>query len=131
MVKSAEDMFRPEFLNRIDEVIVFRKLMREHILEIEDIYLADINRRLADRHIELELTEAAKEFLCDKGFNADTGARTLRRAVERHLEDPLAEEMLKGNVTDDSLVTVDVDSKEEKLVFKPRERETKAKAEKA
>ena len=131
MMKSAEDMFRPEFLNRIDEVIVFRKLMREHILEIEDIYLADINRRLADREIVLELTDAAKDFLCEKGFNADTGARTLRRAVERHLEDPLAEEMLKGSVTDGSMVTVDVDNKEEKLIFKPQEHGTKAKAEKA
>ena len=79
----------------------------------------------------LELTDAAKDFLCNKGFNADTGARTLRRAVERHLEDPLAEEMLKGNVKDGSMVTVDVDKKEEKLIFKPQEHETKAKAEKA
>ncbi len=131
MLKAAEDLFRPEFLNRIDEVIVFRKLLREHILEIEDIYLADINRRLADRKIELELTGAAKDFLCERGYNMDTGARTLRRAVERHLEDPLAEEMLKGSVTDGSLVTVDVDKKEEKLIFKPQQHESKAEAEKA
>jgi len=129
MMKAADDMFRPEFLNRVDEVIVFRKLKREHILEIENIYLADINKRLADREIELELTDKAKDFLCDKGFNADTGARTLRRAVERHLEDPLAEEMLKGSVVEGNFVTVDVategegEDEVEKLIFKPQQKE--------
>jgi ATP-dependent Clp protease ATP-binding subunit ClpC len=119
MLKTAEDMFRPEFLNRIDELIVFRNLEREHILEIQEIYLKEINDRLSERKIELELTDEAKSFIADKGFDRQTGARTLRRAVERHLEDPLAEEMLKGRVTDDSQVVVDFE--EDHLVFKPRE----------
>jgi ATP-dependent Clp protease ATP-binding subunit ClpC len=116
MLKTAEDMFRPEFLNRIDELIIFRQLNRENILRIEDIYLEEINKRLTDREIVLELNDKAKEFLCEKGFDAATGARTLRRAVERHLEDPLAEEMLKGKVEDRSLVKVTV--KGDTLVFK-------------
>ncbi len=118
MLKTAEDMFRPEFLNRIDELIIFRQLNRENILRIEDIYLEEINKRLVDRQIVLELNDKAKEFLCDKGFDAATGARTLRRAVERHLEDPLAEEMLKGTVLDKSLVKVTV--KDDQLIFKSK-----------
>lgn len=123
MKRTAEEMFRPEFLNRIDELIVFRNLAREHILEIEDIYIEEINERLSERGIELELTKKAREFICDKGFDAKTGARTLRRAVERHLEDPLAEEMLKGDIDDDQTVKVDV--KDDHLIFKgaPKKKE--------
>jgi len=126
MLKTAEEMFRPEFLNRIDELIVFGKLDRDHILLIEDIYIDEINARLSDRQIKLKLTKDAKEFLCDKGYDINTGARTLRRAVERHLEDPLAEEMLKGTVLDNMEVKVQV--KEDKLTFKPvKEKKQKAK----
>ncbi|HEB83412.1 MAG TPA: ATP-dependent Clp protease ATP-binding subunit, partial [Bacteroidetes bacterium] len=121
MVKTAEELFRPEFLNRLDEIIVFRRLEKEHILQIEDIYLEEINERLKDRSIVLELDAKAKEFLCEKGFSENTGARTLRRAVERLLEDPLAEEMLKGTVQDGDRVRVRV--KSDKIVFQPEHHE--------
>ena len=121
MLKQAEEMFRPEFINRIDETIVFRMLEKDHILTIEDIYLDDINKRLSERGIRLELDNAAKQFLCDKGYSAQTGARTLRRTVERYLEDPLAEEMLKSKIEDNMLVNVTL--KGEKLVFKTEARE--------
>ncbi len=124
MLKQAEEMFRPEFLNRLDEIIVFRMLGKEHILMIEEIYLADINDRLDDRGILLDLTQNAKEFIADKGYTQQTGARPLRRAVERYLEDPLAEEMLKGNVKDGDMVKVRV--KEDKLVFISEQRPEKA-----
>ncbi len=132
MTKTLKEQFRPEFLNRIDEVIVFRYLRREHIHQIEDIYLEDINRRLSERKIELQLSEGAKDFIVDKGFDAHTGARVLRRAVERHLEDPLAEEMLNNNVEDGDRVHVDVGDdgltfKSEKSVLLPKETNGKGK----
>ncbi|MBZ0264974.1 ATP-dependent Clp protease ATP-binding subunit [bacterium] len=106
MSGQAEQVFRPEFLNRLDEMIVFRKLEREHIMKIEDIYLSEINERLADRRITLEATQAAKEFICDKGFSYQTGARPLRRTMERLIEDPLAEEILKESISDGSKIKI-------------------------
>ncbi len=120
MTQAAKDMFRPEFLNRIDETIVFRKLEKEHILSIEDLYLEDINTRLIEKGLKLEVTDPAKDFLADMGFSDQTGARTLRRIVERHLEDPLAEEILKGSVKHGDTVKVRV--REEKLIFETIER---------
>ncbi|MDP8209076.1 MAG: ATP-dependent Clp protease ATP-binding subunit [Candidatus Electryonea clarkiae] len=115
MNQQAEDMFRPEFLNRLDELIVFRRLEKEHILQIEDIYLEDINNRLKDRGIRLEVNKNAKDYLAEKGFTSQTGARTLRRTVEKHIEDLLAEEMLKANVIDGDKVKVRL--KDDQLVF--------------
>ncbi len=91
--------FRPEFLGRLDEVVVFRKLTREELKVIVDIELGKVRNRLQERGISLELTDEAKGFLIDKGDekgNLDYGARPLRRSVERYVEDPLAEELLKG-----------------------------------
>lgn len=116
MMKTLKDQFRPEFLNRIDEVIVFRHLEREHIIDILEMYIQDINKRLVERKIELELDEKAKGFIVDKGFDVHTGARVLRRSVERHLEDTLAEVMLKGEVEDGDLVHVSLGKDE--LTFK-------------
>lgn len=108
MMKRAEELFRPEFLNRIDEIIVFNKLERKHILQIEDIYLAEINDRLKSRNLLIEVSDNAKEFLCDKGFSDKTGARPMRRTIERHVEDRLAEEILQGHIEEGSHVLVDV-----------------------
>ncbi len=120
MIKQAEEQFRPEFLNRVDDTIVFRKLSKEHILEIEEIYLEDINHRLEEREILIKLSDEAKDFIAEKGFTAQTGARTLRRAMERHVEDPLAEEMLKGLVKDGLGIMVDL--KDDKLTFTTEEK---------
>jgi ATP-dependent Clp protease ATP-binding subunit ClpC len=91
--------FRPEFLGRLDEVVVFRKLTRVELKEIVDIELAKVRERLLERGLELELSEEAREFIIDKGAhgdNVDYGARPLRRSVERYIEDPLSEELLRG-----------------------------------
>lgn len=115
MVTEVKRIFRPEFLNRIDDIITFRRLTKEDIIEIEKIYIEDINKRLLDRMMKLELTEEALNWLADKGFNSETGARVLRRTVEKELEDRLAEEIISGNFGDGSLVNVAV--REDKLEF--------------
>ena len=110
--------FRPEFLNRVDEVVVFRQLTREDLLRVVDLEVAKIQGRLADRQIELVLDDAAKAFLLDTGYRAEYGARQLRRAVERHLEDPLSEEILRGTYVGRCRIHARVE--EGKLVFQAR-----------
>ncbi|HHT73153.1 MAG TPA: ATP-dependent Clp protease ATP-binding subunit [Firmicutes bacterium] len=108
--------FRPEFLNRIDEIIVFHALNKEHIKEITDIMLAELRQQMKEMDLELVITPAAKDFLADKGFDPDFGARPLRRAIQRYIENPLSEEMLKGRFKEGGQVTVDVGDGE--LIFR-------------
>src|SRR5690554_4437785 len=100
--------FRPEFLNRIDEIIVFHALNKEHIKEIADIMLADLRKQLKEMNMEMEITPAAKDFLADKGYDQDFGARPLRRAIQRYIENPLTEEMLKGQFQEGAKIIVDL-----------------------
>ncbi|MBV8610521.1 MAG: ATP-dependent Clp protease ATP-binding subunit, partial [Singulisphaera sp.] len=93
---AIEKYFRPEFLNRLDDVIVFHALNKENLKQIVDIELSKVRSRLSDRGLELVLTDEAKEFIIDKGYNPDYGARPLRRAIENMVEDPLSEEILRG-----------------------------------
>jgi ATP-dependent Clp protease ATP-binding subunit ClpC len=99
MLDELKKIVRPEFLNRIDEIVVFRKLTREDVLRILDLEVQKVRERLAARGLTLTLTPSAKEFLLDQGFDAIQGARPLRRAIQRYLEDPLAEEILRGGMT--------------------------------
>jgi len=99
--------FRPEFLNRLDEIILFHRLGQSHMGPIVDIQVGLVAKLLADRKIALHLTDAAREWLGRVGYDPVYGARPLRRAVQRHLQDPLAEEILRGNVKDGATVTVD------------------------
>ena len=99
--------FRPEFLNRLDEVILFHRLSQEHMAPIVDIQVARVQQLLKDRKIVLDLTEAAKRWLGRVGYDPVYGARPLKRAVQRYLQDPLAEKLLAGEVPDGSTVTVD------------------------
>ena len=99
--------FRPEFLNRLDEIILFHRLGQGHMGPIVDIQVARVAKLLADRKITLELTDAAREWLGRVGYDPVYGARPLRRAVQRHLQDPLAEAILRGEVKDGSTVKVD------------------------
>ncbi|MEN3026744.1 MAG: ATP-dependent Clp protease ATP-binding subunit [Chlorobiota bacterium] len=115
--EAVRRLFNPEFLNRVDEFIVFRPLRREHISRIIDIQLQRLLKRLEVQHITLELTKPAREFLVDKGFDEKFGARPLRRALQRYLEDPLAEEILKGNIKDGARVRVRFDRKLNRLYF--------------
>ena len=107
--------FRPEFLNRLDEIILFHRLGQSHMGPIVDIQVARVAKLLADRKIGLELTDAAREWLGRVGYDPVYGARPLRRAVQRHLQDPLAEAILRGEVKDGS--TVKVDEGDGKLVL--------------
>lgn len=107
--------FRPEFLNRIDEVIVFHSLSREHLKEIVVLMLQELVERLKDYNIQLQTTDQAREFLAQEGFDPIYGARPLRRAIQRHVEDRLSEEMLKGTFRHDGVVVVD--AREGELIF--------------
>src|SRR5687768_3599299 len=93
---ELKKVFRPEFLNRIDEVIVFHKLAKEEIKEIIDLMISRVRAQVAEHELQLELDDAAKDLLVDKGWDPAMGARPLRRAIQRYIEDPLADEVLKG-----------------------------------
>jgi ATP-dependent Clp protease ATP-binding subunit ClpC len=98
MLKRRRTSFKPELINRIDELIVFRQLVRDDVVRILDLEVTKVKDRLSGRRIEIHLTDSAREFLLTKGFDPTYGARPLRRAVERYLEDPLAEEILRGHI---------------------------------
>jgi len=99
--------FRPEFLNRVDEIVVFNPLTLEQVKRIVDLLLDEVRSRLADRHIDIELTEAARDFIAREAFDPVYGARPLRRYLQRNLETMLAREILAGEIVDNSTVTVD------------------------
>ncbi len=88
--------FRPEFLNRVDDIIVFRSLTKEDLEKIIELEIKDVEKRLKDRNIHIELTKEAKDFLIEKGFDKTFGARPLKRIIQRFLEDPLAEDIIRG-----------------------------------
>jgi ATP-dependent Clp protease ATP-binding subunit ClpB len=99
--------FRPEFLNRLDEIILFHRLAADHMAPIVDIQVARLGKLLADRKVTVELTDAAKAWLGRVGYDPVYGARPLKRAVQRYLQDPLADLILRGEVKDGATVRVD------------------------
>ena len=113
--ENLKQVFRPEFLNRIDEIIVFDPLTKEELLQIVDLMLKDTIKALNDRNISLIVSEAAKEFILSKGTNLKYGARPLRRAIQRYIEDEISEMILKGDVKDGQKVVVDVENDELKI----------------
>ena len=117
IMDEAKRVFKPEFLNRINSIIVFHQLLRPHLRKIVDIEIRGITGRLAERHMPLEISEAAKDFLIDQGYDEKFGARPLRRAVEQHLEDPLAESLLRGDLKEGEVVQVDVADDGKVLTF--------------
>ena len=124
LMEETRRTFNPEFLNRIDETIVFHSLGMKEVLQIIDILLSDVSKRLADKGITFELTPQAKEFLAEKGYSPAFGARPLKRTIQKHVEDPLAEEILKGQFSGECRVIVGRREGEEKLFFdiKPKEK---------
>jgi ATP-dependent Clp protease ATP-binding subunit ClpC len=106
IMDEAKRVFKPEFLNRLDDVIVFRSLTKPDLLEILDLEVEKVIERLKGKQIHLVLDQKAKDFLVDKGYDPTYGARPMRRAVERFLEDPLAEEILKGSLHPNEPITV-------------------------
>jgi ATP-dependent Clp protease ATP-binding subunit ClpC len=115
ILEEAKKVFRPEFLNRLDGTIVFRALSRTDLIQILSLEVNKVIERLKGKNIRIELDEKAKNFLVEKGFDPLYGARPMRRAVERHLEDPLAEEILKGHVHENEPIQVTAEG--DKLVF--------------
>jgi ATP-dependent Clp protease ATP-binding subunit ClpB len=116
--------FRPEFLNRVDEIIVFHALSEEHLKEIVEIQLAQLRARLAERHIQIELTDAARTHLVRAGYNPNYGARPLKRAIQKEVETQLGRLILKGEVRDGQSVVVDYDSLQGALQFSGAEEAT-------
>lgn len=119
--------FRPEFLNRIDDIVVFHQLTQEQIVEMVDLLLERLHKALAEKGMEMEVTDAAKRLLAKRGFDPVLGARPLRRTIQSEIEDHLSEEILFGNVVSGEIVTVDVENwdggnqtKDAKFVFKTR-----------
>jgi len=115
--------FRPEFLNRVDEVIVFRALTKEQLLQIVDLELARVQERLEDYSIQLEITDEARVRLAKEGYNPKFGARPLRRVIRRRVEDPLSEGILAGDFREGDIILIDVDEDEKELKLTPQRAE--------
>ncbi len=115
--EAMKKLFNPEFLNRVDETIVFRSLEKEDILKIIDIEMKEILKNILENKMELKLEESAKNFLVDKGFDQKFGARPLRRAIQKYVEDPLAEEILRGTFKEGSKIIAKYFENSEELVF--------------
>jgi ATP-dependent Clp protease ATP-binding subunit ClpC len=115
--KALKRTFSPEFLNRIDDVIIFNSLSKEHIYTIIDITMKGVLARLQTLGFSLELTDEAKGFLAEKGYDQQFGARPLHRAIQKYLEDPLAEEILNMNIHNGDILIADLDKENQKLVF--------------
>jgi ATP-dependent Clp protease ATP-binding subunit ClpC len=115
--------FAPEFLNRVDDLIVFNPLKKEHIHQIIDIELSKLFHRITDLGYKIELTDAAKDFIAEKGYDEKYGARPLRRSIQKYLEDPIAEEIINSNLQEGDTLVVDLDSETSKVVMKVNKRD--------
>jgi ATP-dependent Clp protease ATP-binding subunit ClpC len=118
IMDEAKRIFRPEFLNRLDDAIVFRSLTRPELVEILQLEISKVMQRLKGRQLQLSLDDAARDFLLEKGYDPTNGARPMRRAVERNLEDPLAEEILKGSLHPNEPIVVTV--QDGRIVFRQK-----------
>jgi len=116
VMEMLQATFKPEFLNRIDETIIFNSLGKEEIKSIVDIQIGHLTKRLQDRKISLNLTNGTREFLADIGFDPVYGARPLKRVIQHHIEDELAQKILSGDVVDGDTVNVGVE--DGKVVFR-------------
>ena len=130
--KALKRTFSPEFLNRIDDVVIFNTLSKDHIFAIIDILMKGVMHRLNNLGFSLELTEEAKNFIADKGYDSQFGARPLHRAIQKYLEDALAEEILNMQIKAGDVVVADLDKEAQKLKFKhneePKKKEKKSEA---
>jgi ATP-dependent Clp protease ATP-binding subunit ClpB len=106
---ALEQSFKPEFLNRVDEIVIFGNLTRSDLSRIVEIQLTNLRKLLADRKIELQLSDLGKEWLADKGYDPVYGARPLKRVIQRYVQDPLALKILGGEFKEGDVVTVDAE----------------------
>jgi ATP-dependent Clp protease ATP-binding subunit ClpC len=118
---ALERSFRPEFINRVDEIIVFQPLTKEDVLQIVDIMLERLNKHLESQKVQVEVTQAAKEFLAEEGYDPKFGARPLARAIRRFVENPLSSRLIGGEFDPDDTVIVDhAQDEREGLTFKAK-----------
>lgn len=129
--KALKRTFSPEFLNRIDDVVIFNSLTKEHIFEIIDILMKGVMKRLVNLGFTMELTTAAKDFIAEKGYDSQFGARPLHRAIQKYLEDPLAEEILNMQVKAGDILVADLDDSKQKIHFSLKTEDKKEEAAKA
>ena len=120
---EIERFFRPEFINRLDNVIVFRPLTRDDLVTIVDYELRKVRTRLEQHELSLELDDSARDYLIEKGYNPDFGARPLRRAIEQDIEDMLSEAILRGEFKHGQMLRIYRDEQEGKLAFALVDRE--------
>jgi ATP-dependent Clp protease ATP-binding subunit ClpC len=116
--KALKDAFRPEFLNRIDEIITFSSLSREQMLKIVDLQMQEVQERLGEQDLAVELSPEARDWLAEVGYDPDFGARPLRRALQKHVESPLSLSLLGGKFSVGEKILVDLDKEKDKLVFR-------------
>lgn len=128
ILEESKKHFRPEFLNRLDEQVVFRTLDKPALSNIIDLEVSKLAVRLQEREMELEITPEARDFLIEKGYDTEYGARPMRRAVERFLEDPLAEALLRGEVKNGDLIAVTFVPEAKELTFQPKKRKPEPEA---
>lgn len=128
--KALKRTFSPEFLNRIDDVVIFNSLTKEDIFEIIDILMKGVMKRLNNLGFSMELTPEAKVFVADKGYDSQFGARPLHRAIQKYLEDPLAEEILNMNIKAGDVLIAELDVEAQKVIFKKKDKEEPKKKEK-
>jgi ATP-dependent Clp protease ATP-binding subunit ClpC len=117
VLDELKKVFNPEFLNRLDEIIVFHQLERDDLMRIIEILLKDLYKRLEAQNIEFEITEEAREFILEKGYNPEHGARPLKRAIQKYLEDPLSEKLLNGEITRSEQLRITAEPGAEALTF--------------
>jgi ATP-dependent Clp protease ATP-binding subunit ClpC len=122
--------FSPEFLNRLDDLIVFNSLQREHIHKIIDLTLGKLFTRISQIGYNVELSDKAKDFLAEKGYDQQFGARPLNRAIQKYLEDPVAEEILKGEVEEGGTIVAEYDGKGDVLTLKVKKAKASSKEKK-
>ena len=113
-----KDVFRPEFLNRVDEIVVFNSLSTEQLLQIVDLMLADTQKVLSEKDITLQISDSAKSFILETGTNIKFGARPLRRAIQRYVEDEISEKILRGEIKDGQVINIDYIDNADKLNIK-------------
>jgi len=120
MESALKQTFRPEFLNRVDDIIIFQPLTEEHLKKVVDLLVLEVEKRLADSNIELELKDEAKAWLLKEGYEPAFGARPLRRAIQRYVENPLSSRILKGETKAGDTVVVGLDG--DVLSFRPKKK---------
>ncbi len=116
--KALKRAFAPEFLNRVDDVVIFNPLEKSHIEQIIDIELQGLYERVETLKYKLDITEAAKNFIADKGFDPQFGARPLKRAIQKYLEDEMAETIIGNVINEGDTITIDLDDTKEKIVIR-------------